>query len=128
VEPFASSSLVSGDSEVLFHVEDVEPGFICNLMLVTNDFIDNDPALVQKLVEGAARSGLWAQNNLEQAAVIASEYWNQSLDIVRFALVKDPKRVQFGQFVPKESELQNLADRMVRLNMIESRDIRGCFK
>ncbi len=124
-EPFASSTLFTKDAEVLFHVEDIEPDFICNLMLVKNDFIINERSVVSRLVEGAARSGIWAQNNLEEAAVIASEYWNQPGEITRYALMNQSGRTVFHNFKPHENELQRLADRMTRQEMIKTNDITG---
>ncbi len=124
-EPFASSTLFNNDSEVVFYVEDFEKDFICNLMLVKNDFIKKESSVVKHLVEGAARSGIWAQHNLTEAAAIASEYWNQPGEIVRYALMKKQGRIVFHKFTPHEKEIQRLADRMVQLKMIDNNDING---
>ena len=85
-EPFASQTLRSGKSKVLYYVEQVWPDFICNLLLVRQDFIAKQSDRVQSLVQGAARSGLWARSHTKEAARIAASYWNQPAELVEFAL------------------------------------------
>jgi NitT/TauT family transport system substrate-binding protein len=124
-EPFAAKTVFAGDSKVLYYVEQVWPGFICNLLLVSQDFIDKRPQDVQLLVQGAARSGYWARNNPKEAAKIACQYWNQPEQLVEYALETPPDRVVFDRYIPKEEEIQFLADEMVRFNLIKSNDIKG---
>ncbi len=124
-EPFASSTLLNKESNLLFHVEEEQKNFICNLMLVKNDFIENDAALVKTLVESAARSGIWAGRNQEKAAVIASEYWNQPIDLIRHALSAETNRIVFNRFTPVEHELQQIARQMAGLDMLKTDTIEG---
>ena len=124
-EPFAATTLKSGDAELVHYVEDVWNGFICNLVLVRQDLIEQDPAAVKALVDGAARSGLWAQNHTREAAEIASEYWNQSLDLIEYAMTTPDDRIQFDKFVPEEEEMQYMADLMQHFGLIESNNISG---
>jgi NitT/TauT family transport system substrate-binding protein len=127
-EPFAVQTLKSGDASIVHYVEDVWKYFICNLVLVHQDFIENDPEIVQMLVQGAARSGIWAGKNPQKAARIASEYWNQPVDIVEYALTTPKKRIVYDRFAPKQEEIQHLADLMVRFNQIEHNDISGLIE
>ncbi len=124
-EPFAAQTIKSGKSKVLYYVEQVWPGFICNLCLVTQKFIDRQPKLVQAMVQGAVRSGYWARNNPKEAAKVASHYWNQPVELVEFALGTPPDRIVFDQYTPKEEEVQYMADLMVRHKLITSNDIKG---
>lgn len=124
-EPFAATTLKSGDAELVHYVEDVWNGFICNLVLVRQDLIDNDPAAVKALVDGAARSGLWAQANTIEAAEIASKYWNQSLDLIEYAMTTPDDRIRFDKFVPEEEEMQYMANLMQHFGLIESNNISG---
>ena len=124
-EPFAATTLKSGDAELVHYVEDVWDGFICNLVLVRQDMIDNDPAAVEALVAGAARSGLWAQNNTSDAAEIASKYWNQSLELIKYAMSTPDDRIRFDLFVPVEEEMQYMANLMQHFGLIESNNISG---
>ncbi|MBR9986317.1 MAG: ABC transporter substrate-binding protein [Desulfosarcina sp.] len=124
-EPFAAQTVISGDAGVVDYVESLWPGFICNLVLVKSSWIDANPSVVRKLVETAARSGLWAGRHPDEAARIASGYWNQSVELVRHALTAPSGRVVYDQFVPKTEELQTLADLMVRYDLARHADITG---
>jgi len=125
-EPFAAKALQNGNAKPLLHVEDVWPNFICNVMLVKQSFIDAHPELVQKLVQGAARSGLWAKNNLPAAAEIASSYWNQSPELVKYALTHPVKdRVVFDRFLPQPEELKYMAKLMIRYGLTQTDNIDG---
>ena len=124
-EPFAATTLKSGDSELVHYIEDVWENFICNLILVRQDLIDSDPASIKALVDGAVRSGLWAQKNPQQAAEIASIYWNQSPELIEYALTTPKDRILFNKYVPDETEMQYMADLMQHFNLIKNNDISG---
>ena len=124
-EPFAAQTLMSGSADLLFYAENIWPGFICNLMLIRQDLIQNDENTVRYLVEGTVRSGLWAQRNLSQAAAIASRYWGQPLDLVEYALNTPEGRIVYDQYVPIRNELQQMADLMLQFNLSASADIEG---
>jgi NitT/TauT family transport system substrate-binding protein len=122
-EPFAAKTVWSGESRVLYYVRDIWPGFICNLLIVKQDFIRSHPDRVQALVEGAARSGFWARNNVKEAARVAASYWNQPLELVEYALQNPPNMIVFDRYMPKQDEIQYLADQMVRYNLLQRNDI-----
>ena len=124
-EPFAAQTLKNGASNLLFYVEQVSPGFICNLLLVKNRYIEKHPELVRSLVRGAVRSGVWARNNEDEASAIASRYWGQPVDLVKYALETPKDRIVFDQYTPKEDELQHIADLMVHFNLLQTSSIKG---
>ncbi|MCK5727859.1 MAG: ABC transporter substrate-binding protein [Methylococcales bacterium] len=132
-EPFAAQTLRSGEAETLFYAEKESPYFICNLVIVRNDFIKKDPEAVKMLVHGAIRSGIWAEDNIEETIKIASDYWNQSPELVGYALTQ-PKRFSvdesknrtlYNHYLPLESEMQTMADNMVSLGLLEDNNIEG---
>jgi NitT/TauT family transport system substrate-binding protein len=124
-EPFAAKTIRAGESKVLYYVEQVWPNFICNLLLVKEDYLKKYPDRVQMLVQGAARSGYWAQTHPKDAAAIACEYWNQPAELVEYALQTPPNRIVYDKFVPKVEEMQYLADLMVKFKLLEHNDIQG---
>jgi len=124
-EPFAAQTLKSGDADLINYVEDVWPGFMCNLVVVRQDFIDENPSIVREFVQGAVRSGLWAKKNTKEAIKIAVDYWNQSESLVEYALTTPPDRIIYDQYVPVEKEFQYMADLMKQFNLLESNDITG---
>lgn len=124
-EPFAAKTLKSGDASRIYYVEEVWPNFICNLTVVNQKLIREEPAVVKLLVEGAARSGIWAAKNTQAAARIAGQYWNQPVELVEYALSTPPNRIRYDQFVPKDEEMQRMADLMVHFGLLTSGDITG---
>jgi NitT/TauT family transport system substrate-binding protein len=124
-EPFAAQTLKFGSSSLLFYVEDISPDFICNLLLVRQQLIETQPQIVRSLVQGAVRSGLWAQHNLAEAAKIVSRYWGQPVELVEYALNTPKNRIVFNRYVPMQDELQKMADLMVRFDLLEKADISG---
>jgi NitT/TauT family transport system substrate-binding protein len=124
-EPFAAKTVEAAESKPLFRVEEEWPGFICNLTIVRRRLIDERPAVARSLVQGAARAGLWAQRNLDEAARIAAEYWNQPESLVRYALNTPPNRIVFDRYIPKEREIREIAELMVRFDLISDPDVSG---
>ena len=124
-EPFAAQTVKNGSARVLLYVQDAWKGFICNLLVVRHDFIKKDPEIVAEMVQTAARSGLWAKQHTRAAAKIASQYWNQPVPLVTYALTHPPNRIMFDRFVPKYSELKYMADLMVHFHLIKNDDISG---
>jgi len=124
-EPFAAKTVHAGQSKVLHYVEQVWPQFICNLLLVNKSTIDKHPDRVRQLVQGSARASLWARDHIPEAAKIAAQYWNQPVELGEWTLTNPPNRVLFDRYLPKEDEVQYLADEMVRFGLIKSNDISG---
>ncbi|MDM8523162.1 ABC transporter substrate-binding protein [Desulfococcaceae bacterium HSG8] len=124
-EPFAAQTIMSGDASVFFYVEDVWEHFICNLLIVKQSLIENDPEIVGMLVQSAARSGLWAAENTKSAAHIASRYWNQPPELIAYALATPENRIVYDRFVPDNEEMQQMADLMLHFNLIKDNDIAG---
>jgi NitT/TauT family transport system substrate-binding protein len=124
-EPFAVQTLKNGKSDLLFHVEEVWPSFICNLVIVKQSLIEKDPELVEKFVSGAVRSGFWAKKYPDEAAEIAARYWSQPVDLVKYALHVAGGRTIYDEYLPRTEEIQEIADLMVRYKLIESNNIEG---
>lgn len=124
-EPFAAQTLKAETADLLFYAENIWPGFICNLVLVKQQFALQDAETVQYLVEGAIRSGMWAKKHISQAAGIAGQYWGQPVELVEYALKTPKNRIVYDQYIPVEEELQYLADMMVRFGLVKTADIDG---
>lgn len=124
-EPFAAQTLQSGDASLLFHVEDIWENFICNLLITKQSLIENDPEMVKALVQGAARSGIWARNNVDEAANIAARYWNQPVDLIKYAMTTPADRILVDRYTPVMAEMQEIADLMVKFDLAENNEISG---
>lgn len=119
-EPFAAQTLVSGHADKFLYAEDVWENFICNLMVVRSDFIEQRPEVVQELITGTIRSGLWADENQEQAIEIAAKYWNQKVELIEYALNTPFKRTVFDRYIPKQNEIQEIADLMKEHDLVDT--------
>lgn len=124
-EPFAAQTLMTGQSERVFYVEEVWDKFICNLALVRNDLIQNEPKIVQELVNGAARSGMWASKEPKEAIKIAAKYWNQPVKLLEYAFTTPKNRILYDKYVPKQNEMQEMADLMKKYKLLEQTNIDG---
>ena len=80
---------------------------------------------MRSLVQGAVRSGLWAQHHTVKAAEIASHFWGQPVELVEYALNTPKNRIVFDRYIPVQDELQKMADLMVRFDLLEQADISG---
>lgn len=124
-EPFAAQTLKSGEAQLVHYVESVWPGFICNLMLVKGSLVEQYPDDIQQLVTGAVRAGLWAQDHPQEVAEVAAKYWNQDPELIRFAMNTPRGRIVFDQFLPKQTEMEDLAVLMHRFGLTSSANVDG---
>src|SRR5205823_12729466 len=60
-EPYPSQAEMGGFGRVLFHARQHWPDYISCVLVVRQDVIDRRPEVVQTLVDGIARSGLWLE-------------------------------------------------------------------
>ena len=124
-EPFAAQTLMSGHSERVFYVEEVWDKFICNLAVVRNDLIQNEPKVVQNIVSAASRSGKWASKKPKEAIKIASKYWNQPVKLLEYAFGTPKNRILYNTYIPKESEMKEMAELMKKYKLLEQTNIDG---
>ena len=62
-EPFPSQAEMAGFGRVLFQAREYWPDYMSCILVVRQDLIDRSPDIVQVLVDGIARSGLWLDNS-----------------------------------------------------------------
>ncbi len=65
-EPFCAQAEMDGSGRVLHHTKDIWPNFISCVLIVTQELIETDPALVQELVTGITASGKWLDEGDER--------------------------------------------------------------
>ncbi len=118
-EPFAAQTVKSGKARVLFYAEQKWPNFICNVMIVHDRLIEKNRVIVQKLVSGAIRAGMWASKHGDRAAQIVSSYWNQDKELVKFALGTPRGRIDYYSYTPVKKEFREIADLMIRFGLLD---------
>lgn len=119
-EPFAARSIQAGNATVVSYVEEVWPRFMCNLTIVREELIRDEPQVVARLVEGAIRSGEWVRTHERQAAAIASRYWGHSPELILYAMNTPPSRVKFELGVPVKDEVREMFDAMVEAKLLDA--------
>jgi NitT/TauT family transport system substrate-binding protein len=117
-EPFASKSMERGAGKRFLDVESIWPKFICNLLIVREELIKSHPDQVQKLVSMAARSGLWAQDHVEETVKIISSYWGQDPQFIQYVFSNPPNRFRFDLYTPVPEELDEMAREMLMEGLI----------
>jgi NitT/TauT family transport system substrate-binding protein len=122
-EPFAAQALKNNTATLVNYVEDIWKNFICNLVIVHQHLIDQDPDVVQALVSGAVGAGVWARKNTSKAAEIAAAYWKQKEDLVKYALATPKNRIIYTNYIPREEEIQYMANLMKKFGLIKRSDI-----
>lgn len=115
-EPFAAKAEMDGFGRVLYHTKDIWPDFISCVLVVHEDLIERDRALVQELVDGIAKSGKWLdadmEHRMEAAEVAGKMYYFQDPKLLKYVLSKPVDRVKYTHLLLRKDdfdEIMNLA-------------------
>lgn len=118
-EPFAAKAQVDGYGRVLYQTKDIWPEFISCVLAVRTDLIEDEPELVQELVSGIAKSGMWLDQDMshrmDAAEVTAKNYYFQDPELLKFVLSKPVDRVKYTRLTPLRAdfdEIMHLAHEM----------------
>ena len=124
-EPFAAQSELDGYGRVLYLTKDIWPDFISCVLVVHEDQIREDRALVQELVDGIAKSGKWLDEGHEQrmeAAVVAGEhYYFQDPELLKYVLSKPSDRVKYTQLGPLREDFDEIMELALELGVLTRR-------
>jgi NitT/TauT family transport system substrate-binding protein len=115
-EPYMGQAEMDGYGRVLYQTKDVWPEFISCVLAVREDAIRNHRDIVQRLVDGIAKSGKWLDekmdHRMEAADFVAQYYYNQNPRLLRFVLSKPPDRVKYTNLALRRNdflEIEKLA-------------------
>jgi NitT/TauT family transport system substrate-binding protein len=121
-EPFPAQAELGGYGRVLFRAREYWPDYMSCILVVQQDLIDKRPDVVQALVDGIARSGLWLDEgkpHREQAAdFVGRFYYNQKPALLRFALTKPLDRVMFEPLAPRKPDFDLVRDLMIETGVL----------
>lgn len=113
-EPFMGQCELDGYGRVLWQTKDVWPNFISCVLAVREEVIKNNPAMVQKLVDGIARSGKWLDadmdHRMEAAQFVSKNYYNQNPRLLTFVLSKPPDRVKYTKLLPLKKDFEEIEE------------------
>jgi NitT/TauT family transport system substrate-binding protein len=117
-EPFCAKAELDGYGRVLYYARDIWPNFISCVLVVHEDLIHSDPAVVRDLVRGIAQSGKWAETHRAEAAKLAAPYFRQNPKVLNYVLTSDPPRVKYVDLSPNFQDLQQIQDLGIRMGML----------
>jgi NitT/TauT family transport system substrate-binding protein len=120
-EPFCAKAELDGIGRVLYYARDIWPHFISCALVVHEDLIRDNPAIVQDLVRGIAQSGAWAETHRAEAAKLAAPYYRQDEKVLNYVLTADPKRVSYLQLTPTDEDLQQIQDQGIKMGLLKKK-------
>jgi NitT/TauT family transport system substrate-binding protein len=124
-EPFPSQAELGGYGRILFQAREYWPDYMSCILVVQQSLIDNRPHVVQALVDGIARSGLWLDQgkpHREDAAdFVGRFYYNQKPALLRWALTKPMDRVVYTPLAPRKADFDLVRDLMIETGVLNKR-------
>jgi NitT/TauT family transport system substrate-binding protein len=112
-EPFGAAAQSAGYARVLRMTRDEWRNYICCVLTVREELIDENPALVQDLVNQVQGAGQWLdqqQGNRDKAVKIAAGkgFFNQDPKILQFVMENPTDRVTYGDLRMIREEFEEL--------------------
>lgn len=122
-EPYPSQAEMGGYGRVLFHAREYWPDYMSCVLVVRQDVIDRRPRMVQVLVDGIARSGLWLEGgrkNREYAAeFVGRYYYRQPPALLRWALTNPIDRVMYAPLTPRKPDFELVQKLMIETGTLD---------
>lgn len=124
-EPFPSQAEIAGFGRVLFQARAYWPDYMSCILVVRQDLIDSRPDVVQVLVDGIARSGLWLDEGKphrdDAADFVGRFYYNQKPALLRWALTKPLDRVMYAPLAPRKPDFDLVRDMMIETGVLNKK-------
>jgi NitT/TauT family transport system substrate-binding protein len=112
-EPFGAAAQRAGYARVLRMTRDEWRNYICCVLTVREELIQENPALVQDLVNHVLGAGVWLdarpENRAKAVAIAAGrDFFNQDPAIIQFVMDNPVDRVTYGDLRMIRSEFEEL--------------------
>ena len=124
-EPFPSQAEMAGYGRVLFQARKYWPDYMSCILVVRQDLIDTRPDVVQVLVDGIARSGLWLDEGIpnrdDAADFVGRLYYNQKPALLRWALTNPMDRVTYTHLAPRKADFDMVRDLMIENGVLNKK-------
>ncbi len=124
-EPFPSQAEIGGYGRVLFQAREYWPDYMSCILVVQQSLIDQRPDVVQELVDGIARSGLWLDEGKphrdDAADFVGRYYYNQKPALLRWALTKPMDRVVYTPLEPRRADFDMVRDMMIETGVLDKK-------
>jgi NitT/TauT family transport system substrate-binding protein len=123
-EPFGAAAQRAGYARVLRMTRDEWRNYICCVLTVHEELIQQNRPLVQDLVDHVLGAGMWldsAQQNRSKAVAIAAgkKFFNQDPNIIQFVMDNPTDRVTYGDLRMIRAEFEELMQLSVQAGTIK---------
>lgn len=122
-EPFPSQAEMGGYGRILFYADKYWPNYMSCILVAREDLIQNRPDVVQVLVDGIARSGLWLDQSqphrVDAADFVGRYYYHQKPELLRWALTKPMTRIRYNLLEPQKADFDEVRDMMIQTGLIK---------
>jgi NitT/TauT family transport system substrate-binding protein len=124
-EPFGASAQRAGYAVPLRMTRDEWPNYICCVLTVRQELIDQNPGLVQDLVNYVQGAGDWLdaqQEHRTRATQIAAgnQYFNQDPAILQYVMENPTDRVTYGDLRMIREEFEDLMQLSLQAGTLKS--------
>ncbi len=114
-EPFGAAAQRAGYARTLRMTRDEWRNYICCVLTVREELINDNAPLVQDLVDHVLGAGVWLdarQENRNKAVAIAAgrQYFNQDPNIIQFVMDHPTDRVTYGDLRMIRTEFEELME------------------
>jgi len=124
-EPFPSQAELGGYGRILFQAREYWPDYMSCILVVQQSLINTRPEVVQELVDGIARSGLWLDKGKAErddaADFVGRFYYNQKPALLRWALTKPMDRVMYTPLAPRKADFDLVRDLMIETGVLNKK-------
>ncbi len=124
-EPFPAQAEMAGYGRVLIRAKNYWPNYMSCILVVRQDLIDKRPEVVQTLVDGIARSGLWLDTSLphrdDAADFVGRLYYHQNPSLLRWALTKPMDRIRYTPLAPNQADFDLVRDLMFETGLLKKK-------
>ena len=112
-EPYGAAAQRAGYAVPLRMTRDEWPNYICCVLTVRQELIDQNPGLVQDLVNHVQGAGRWLdaeRDHRTRASEIASgiKYFNQDRAVIQYVMENPADRVTYGDLRMIKEEFDDL--------------------
>jgi NitT/TauT family transport system substrate-binding protein len=112
-EPYGASAQRAGYAVPLRMTRDEWPNYICCVLTVRQELIDENPGLVQDLVNYVQGAGQWLDSEREHRAraseiAAGNKYFNQDRAILQYVMENPTDRVTYGDLRMIKEEFEEM--------------------
>jgi NitT/TauT family transport system substrate-binding protein len=123
-EPFGAAAQRAGYARPLRMTRDEWPRYICCVLTVREELIQQNRPLVQNLVNQVLGAGVWLdtkQENRDKAVAIAAgkNFFNQDPNILKFVMENPTDRVTYGDLRMVRQEFEDLMQLSIQAGTIK---------